>query len=1174
MNEPKRSPIHMALALIFGASAQPALSDTATIIEALRLNPAVPLTGDSAQDEAYLQEFAADEDRKKTTAPLSKLEEKNFPALKAAVGLDAADLELLAKAAATDGKRVKGSNLASQGNANEITPDNVKTMPLGASIWSTEARFSRKSIFDMGVLSGAGYLPNLQGQSAQGSSASISSRTEKTSASSKFSSDYGAAARFGGFQSTVGFKYENAKETTTMGGASVASLYNYATNTIRIEAPDGGQWLQDLEGALYGEAFNDNDLANYLRIYEEKSSDELSPKPYKRIEVVRDYPMPGGIASPKAHAGYLIRAASQFAELKTSYATFNSESKSDKDVRKKISLDLQDLKRSIKHSIKSFYNTYGDTFVYEVSGYSEVEGTGQYLQSSKAERYESNHAGTFTAGYNVFAGGGEVSAKVGRWASEASSYGASSLKANATERPNNGANLGDYISRLQTWLKDAQTGTNTSAALPTPSLTVSFPTPPTPRSWKDDPFAPPDMAQFKDLNEWKQSRELFKDSKTYKIPKWLEEQKKKDNQAKEDSPALAKIEELEKIAGEPRNKNREAKRDDISADMLAQIMDADDGEERASKSDVAGQGTDGSKLWGSDEFDEIGKELKRLKAYGNKLIERDQKTLTKPGAWLANDVNADSNLLSKTGEANSTNTNQQMILDKMMVSSFKGLPLVTVLKALRPDLEMPVSSANEVDGFINTSVLLGTLNRYQTVYTYLNFISSVPESGLKETTIVNRMGQFVDELNKKIIGLITASMSSGEDVSDKALAEVLNVEIVGKTNGGGTDIKKTELYKKMGSKNAYDYVVALAESPDYYPVISKAPGGYLALAPVVGGGYCLPRLTSVKQIPIKTKIGYQISYVNAQECVPITPNTDMNKLLEGHPQSPMFPVVRFLENVKPQLNFVQFVGGHRLVIGRDITMGPSVGQLTNIPSSSLKQPTASEKLQFGYDDKLKGVQGRVQELLLGWYSRPTEIIDNRVWQAESLNSFAPADLSWNYSLWFKGDDGSSLEGYDKNEVLLARIGMYPSLFKTDQNTTIFGRESACAASADHICPHLTYQYMAPYSFNVAPDSSETNYGLWNVNQAPKDNYLVGSTTSPTEQPVISKVSLNKIGNSVGTVQTGGMMVLYPITKELLSASGSGAFVYSSGSSPKSILDMDAQGNSPFDAGFLRALLQN
>jgi hypothetical protein len=42
---------------------------------------------------------------------------------------------------------------------------------------------------------------------------------------------------------------------------------------------------------------------------------------------------------------------------------------------------------------------------------------------------------------------------------------------------------------------------------------------------------------------------------------------------------------------------------------------------------------------------------------------------------------------------------------------------------------------------------------------------------------------------------------------------------------------------------------------------------------------------------------------------------------------------------------------------------------------------------------------------------------------------------------------------------------------------------------------------------------------------------------------------------------------------MLQGLGTGAFAYSSGSSPKDIFSQDDRGNSPFDAGFTKALLQ-
>ncbi len=120
---------------------------------------------------------------------------------------------------------------------------------------------------------------------------------------------------------------------------------------------------------------------------------------------------------------------------------------------------------------------------------------------------------------------------------------------------------------------------------------------------------------------------------------------------------------------------------------------------------------------------------------------------------------------------------------------------------------------------------------------------------------------------------------------------------------------------------------------------------------------------------------------------------------------------------------------------------------------------------------------------------------------------------------------------------------------------------------------LTYQFMAPYSFQVS--YSLPNWGLGKVSLPPKDSYLAWSEgiKDKDNKYKISKISLFDVGNSSGTKYAGGLLMFYPITNDMLEGAGSGGFTYSSGSSPKDIFNQDDAVNSPFDAGFTRALLQ-
>ena len=69
-------------------------------------------------------------------------------------------------------------------------------------------------------------------------------------------------------------------------------------------------------------------------------------------------------------------------------------------------------------------------------------------------------------------------------------------------------------------------------------------------------------------------------------------------------------------------------------------------------------------------------------------------------------------------------------------------------------------------------------------------------------------------------------------------------------------------------------------------------------------------------------------------------------------------------------------------------------------------------------------------------------------------------------------------------------------------------------------------------------------------------------------------TLHEVGKSDGTTNICGILDLYPITTDLFEGLGTEVFAYSSGSSPKDIFNEDESGESPFDIGFTKSLLED
>lgn len=1153
---------------------------------------------------------------------LSDKDSKIFDDIASAFGLDNADLELAAKGAARTNTSVGSSSTMDQ----LITPENIKTMPLGASLWTSESLFARRSIFDMGILRGRALIPNLEGQQEQGMTSSVSSRSDKKNTSSRFNLDVGAAVRYGGFQGAVGYKHEQMRDVTQMGGRSTASIYSYVTNTLRIE-PNAGKKYLELRGALSGvdlvakqedagkskEAL-DKKISEYILVEEAGTGDNNDFK-YKRVKVVKVYDGEDTL-SPRAHIQALIEFERIFVDLKNQYRLFSAN----ETVKRLTLLDMQQLKSAINASIKKFYENYGDSFAIKVSGYSEVEGEAEFEQDSKQESFEKNNAGTLTAGYNSFIGGAEASLSIGEWTKDAAASGASRLTTRVFKRPGDATvDISGYGDKLTTWINNAIKGTNDNAVIPAIAIKPSYPTPPTPRSWKDDPFAPPDMKEFKDFDAWKESRELFKDSKAYRIPDWLKQAKGGGGNGNDDQQGdgilngrlniniqenyfdanVARQNVAEQVAANDR-RSTEVRR--VSGSIVDQVVAAGDGEVQQALSITLStkspKKSGDSNLYGDALYKKFDHEFKALKAYGKKVLARE-KRIRKRESIFANQVNQGSSNVIKNAvsvaDAASTE-NGQINLDKMMVSSFEAIPYTAVLSALRPDLELPVSDGpdGEVDAFFNTTVLLATLNRYQSLDTYINFIKSIPESGLGNTSIPKNFSDFVNAFEQQIIQRVELSMTTGHDVSDADLASLLNNNIVGLSKDGkSTNVQATILFKKLGTLNAYNYIIELAENSAYFSIIGQAPGGYLPLSFMMNSdpgfgpsnwnnGWCVPQISSIEKLPgIQAPNGYQVQYLKASKCTTVTSETDLKQLLKAK-QTPIYPLFIYRTAQKPLLNFVQFIGGNRLIIGRDVSFSPPIGDVTVIPRIQTNKASASAKAALGYDDGMLGDSFKLNQQIA------EEFKDERLKQPATFNAFLPSDMSWKYSLSFNKDNQSSYEGYEKNKILITRVGMYAALQENKLSNVnpavprFYARGAECisSVSSPNYCPVPTYHLLQPFSyqFKIHPINrgDETSFGLDRISGGNRVTTLIGSNgeTNASGDAVLFEQTLYEIGNSPGTKNTGGILALYPISTDLIDGLGVEVFAYSSGSSPKDIFNMGKDGESPFDIGFTKSLLED
>lgn len=1179
------------LMIMFHGFFQPAMAVNGANQENILIEDQLPLTGDPRIDDAFKQKVLKLYEGLDNTEPLTKKQAKRYDDLNAALGLDQSDLRLIAKGLAAP-KGVTNTLRASAGSTSSgnipgpdlISPDSIKTMPLGASIWASQSLFARRSIFDMGVLRGLSLIPNLQGSTESGLASKVSSRVDKNSNSEKFSLDMGAALRLGGFQASVGYKRDTATEKTSMGGKATASIYNYATNTFRIE-PKQGLSYWELKGALKGvnlggkagsEAQADpNEIFKYISVSELKVNpdDPKDPSTYKHITVIDHY---FDKSSPRAHIQALSLLENYFTELSQEYQAYSKHTPKSQPyaiAAQSLYSDMSFLKIEINGTIKRFYENWGDNFVSEITGYSEIQGEGKLVQTSGSANSEVNNAGTLTTGFSNFIWAAETSVSVSDWAKNASAYGASEITTNIYQRPNNGVDLSGYNTALMGWLNTAVKDNGNAAALPAVAIQPTLPKLPTTRPWQDDPFAPP--KEVKEWKDWKESREAFKDSKFVSVPDWLKRRREEQGAPPVNAQDLRIIIADEANGGDGRRDNEEFFSFAYEEVQLAEGLNI-----RANPLNRNGfnaKSYAGRSSLSREYTKNIKQELRYLKAEGKKQRAADRIAWKKLKYFT---LPVDQSVVPMAATPN--DGDNELFMDKMLVSGFKTLPLATVLEALRPKLDIPALPENYFDAFVNTSVLLAYLNKFNTIDTYINFISSIPESGLQRTSIPANFHEYVSHLQEEIMIKVQGSMSSGQDLSSVDMVTLLNDWIYGLDSGGNSYVpKKTKLFEYLKNNlDYYNYIFQLS-TPENFRVIGKAPGGYLPLArrnARSGGGYCVPRISEIGQFGVRTTYNSQPRYLGNSDCMEVNASTDIPRLLAGNPQTPLYPLFIYAEKTQPMLNFVQFVGGSRLIIGRDITLAPPVvGDLTAVPKQGIPAADAGILGSMGYKPTLLGDPVLLKLYITDKCNNRDCFSDQRLQQPETLNAFLPSDISWNYSLWFQDNQQSSIDGYEHNQILIARLGMYAAAQKLIEQSSggndYYGRGGTPLCNTNAYCPVLTYQFMAPYSYQV--NYSLPNWGLGKVSLPPKDSYLAWSDgiKDRDNNYKVNKVSLFDVGNSSGTKYTGGLLILYPITNAMLEGAGSAGFTYSSGSSPKDIFNQDDAGNSPFDAGFTRALLQ-
>lgn len=1050
-----------------------------------------------------------------------------------------------------------------------ISKDNIKSITLGAPIFTANSVFNYGSIFDGGALNKSGLVVDLAGDAKAKSEVQVTANTKESFSTDQVKGSGQVAAQFGGFRSNAGYLHESAEQKTSLTGTITANAYQSTTQQIELRVSTGDTPIE-MSAYLRGTPLDAAVLPKYV------TAEQLSVPgclafcdTYLKVSVKAIYDGKGS-DNPRAHVEALQKLESYFDQLSTQASKFASNG----EVYASTLSDMRALKNCISQSITAFYDKYGDGFTSKLYGYSLVRASATLIKNETAGSNETNNAITIGTGYGNFAGGVQADVNVSWYGKDAFKANKNSLHVIAEAEPINEVNLSSWEDKVQ----KALTQVNPTVTAPSDVVTKQgVPSLPEPKELRYDPSMPPGVTLTK-MDDLKAVEGAYAGRYKGLKEKWFNKDRANVNQQIVDNvqnnqppvpaPRPSSVGLLEQISQQERLSSLRQRPNAVgggavhaslwSSGRWAGIFDdplsksADSlGLKMMSMKSLLSSNAANAKL--SSHEKRIQQEIRRLSIDGLKEYRAEHPTSKLTSAQvqtiLKNQVSSKAPPPSQTTD----NANQFIGLTGSAISGFEVEKYAEHLAVLTPTLKVP-GDPDGLESFEGFPILYDfalIVHNYEILDTYLNFISKFEISGLKNQSLASNYRKFFS--GDKATGyrgfsdsandLIVTALATGKDLEESELSAFLEDQIFGSKDPGTTgDYTSSKLYKLLGS-DGFNYVLSLLDMvitrdnkligtsipgnsevrTSRFAVISRAPGGYVPVRVDADG---IPSFVS------HTKANKSVSggilggeWVINTETIPLQSGFDIAGPYSNRNQSPLFPVYTYNGANPTTLLFMQFAASTVVVFGKNYSLLPNMTQCGDDPDCG----------------SLTAIQG-----LMPTTSGSQVYKDMR----QGDNGFVDADLNYQYSLVYPDSTSSAnISTALANNALL--VALNPKEVQTPESVNQ-GKDG----------------------YDMAPSTTVLNAfkAQGPLEMAKTEDALPTDELNRPQVPKLTKVDMRSAQN-VGNAW--GYMVLLPIdSKRLTGARASLLFTYANETSAANVFGLRADGADGFLGGMARAMVHN
>jgi hypothetical protein len=1018
-----------------------------------------------------------------------------------------------------------------------ISKDNIKSITLGAPIFTATSIFNYGSIFDGGALNKAGLIVDLAGDAKAKSEVQVTANTKESFSTDQVKGSGHVAAQFGGFRSNAGYLHENAKQQTALTGTITANAYQSTTQQIELRVATGNNPIE-MSAYLRGTPLDPVALSKYV------TTQQLALpgciwfcELYLKVSVNAIYDGKG-LDNPREHIEALQKLESYFDQLSSQATKYASHG----EVYASTISDMRALKKGITESITAFYDKYGDGFTSKLYGYSLVRASATLIKNETAGSNETNNAITVGAGYGNFAGGIQADVNVSWYGKDAFKANKSSLHVLAEADPINEVNLSSWEDKVQKALNQV----NPTLTAPSDIVTKQgVPSLPKPQELRYDPTMPPGVTLTK-MDDLKAVEQTYATRYKGLKEKWFNKDR-------------ASINEQVVQNGQDPVKNNPGFRPTLASILAGQERDSHYSNRPNS---IGSGGSHSTALLDSSYWREprlslhekrIQREIKRLSTDGLKEYRAEHKTAKLTRGHVQAILKKQALAKTVTSSQTPDNTNQFIGLTGSSISGFEVEKYVEHLAVLSPTLKVPGDSDGlaSFDGFPTLYELALIVHNYEVLDTYLSFISKFEISGLKNQSLALNYRKFFagdkttgykgfyDSANN----LIVTALAIGQDLPESELQAFLDNQIFGTKDPDGTwNYTSSRLYKLLGG-DGFNYVFSLLDMvitsdkklidtsipndsqvrTSRFSVISSAPGGYIPVRLDASGTPSFVSNTKANKSVSGGILGGE--WIINTETIPLQSGFDIAIPYSNRNQSPLFPVFTYNGGNPTTLLFMQFAASNVIVYGKNYSLLPNMTQCGDDPDCG----------------SLTAIQG-----LMPTASKSPVYKDMRL----SENGFADVDLNYQYSLLYPDStDSANISTARANNALL--VALNPNPVETPESVNN-GKDGYDLAPSTTVLD--AFKTQGPIEMAKTADA------------------LLTDELNNKQVPKLTKVDMRAapyVGNA------WGYMVLIPIDSTRLNgARATLLFTYANETSAANVFGLRSDGADGFLGGTTRAMVKN